>query len=261
MTKIIQAQPDIIPVPKIIIDSPKFPKKPRWLNTVSVMRGGKSLAMIKEFYNAEQAGHRPIIIKPNLDTRDGTFKDEWGVATSRAFAAQYKAFYVGKIDSGFIRDVLLTRDGRRKYTDILFDESNLREETDWEAVYREILHELGMPVYTYGLETDVNKNPFPSAAKLRVLAHKTTELLYKCEHRCGDTATLHARFVYGAPDPDLSSVVIETPFTTYVSICHDGWHRWDEARRAPDAKDKVNEARERYLANPKKPIIIPAYCR
>lgn len=191
------------------------------------MRGGKSTnAMINYFNASQRPDSNPLILKPSIDNRDGKFVDKFGIMTSRVFqGVEYPAYYATRIDDYFIKNILLTKDGRRKYNKIIVDEAQFFSGDDIETLAGAVVEEMKLSVDCYGLKSDINANLFPGTAKLLVLAGQNTyELPHDCEvSNCGRKATTHVRFRDGKPDPDRSSVAIEKGNITYLSVCALCW--------------------------------------
>lgn len=204
---------------KNMIPIPKFPENASLIFYHGVMRAGKSIKLLTDEHNANEFGLKTLILKPSVDTRDGTFKDEWGVMKSRVFPdKEFPAYYTQKIDKKFISRILQDNKGNRIYNRIFVDEAQFFKGQDIETLRSAIVHTLNIPVKCYGLKLDINRNWFPGSSKLFGIAD-TFEIPYDCEMGCGNTATMHMRFKDGKPDTDKSQVVIEQGGISYACLC------------------------------------------
>ncbi len=205
----------------LVPETPKLPEISYLSFITSPMRGGKSGIMHINYYNDNAFGKKPIIIKPNIDTREETFQNEWGLTKSRAFPDQtLRAFYTEKIDHDLINKIIIPG----KFNRIHIEEAQFFTPSDIEKL-TQIVHNMNIPVKCYGLKADVNGNLFPGSAKLLAITRNVFEIPYNCEMQCGDWASVHLRFVDRQLDLGGKSVAIEQGDTAYLSVCPKCWQK------------------------------------
>lgn len=149
----------------------------------SVMNSGKSAHIIMQVYNLMQKGYKVIVLKPSLDSRD------FGVVKSRALKTDIEA---NLIDQDFkIFDFV-----KEQNPDYVFvDEVNFLTEEQANDL-ADIVDELDISVYCYGLLRDFQGKLFAGSKRLIELADSIRELKSQCLH-CKNKATHHLRKLNG----------------------------------------------------------------
>jgi len=145
-------------------------------------------------YNYEEKGLTPLVLKPQIENRDGA-----NILKSR----------IGlKRECGFVEDVISPEgwDKTKEYfnshnTDVvIIDECQFMTPMQVRQLWN-VVNELKIPVICYGLSTDFQQNLFPASAELMKLADKVEEIKTICW--CGDGAKCNARL-------DLKGNVVRT---------------------------------------------------
>ena len=176
-----------------------------------VMGCGKTTALLQTEHNYSKRGFNPLVIKPKIDDREGSFNG-FGPIQSRIFAGKHQALYVDGINLEKLKNI--------KFDVLLVDEVQFFKEKDIEAL-SEIVDKQNIPVICYGLKTDINGNLFEGTAKLLAIADSIKELKYIC--KCGSKATMHVRYINGKIDVSNKVIAVEKANITYDSVCRKCW--------------------------------------
>jgi len=180
------------------------------------MGAGKSTSLLLMNYNYRKAGFKPLVIKPQIDIRDGKFDEKtgWGIIQSRIINDETPALYV--------RDFNYHSFDNCDYNVLLVDEAQFMSQ---EQIYQlsEIVDKKNIPVICFGLKTDINGNLFEGAAKLLAIADHIEELKYVCD--CGAKTVMHLRYVNNILDKGGDSVALEIGNITYKSVCRKCWKK------------------------------------
>ena len=185
--------------------------------TYSVMGGGKTTQMLTMFDQFKRRKKKPIIIKPCIDVREGTFAG-WGITKSRITKFEEPTYYyrdlkeeLKKLDFGVL----------------LVDEAQFLSREDV-LVLTDICDEKDIDVWCWGLKTDVRGELFEGSKHLLALADKIEEIPVMCEiEGCDCLANCHIRYINGLRDTGDRSVAIETGNVTYKSVCRKHWKGGD----------------------------------
>lgn len=173
------------------------------------MNAGKTAEVIKEYNLLKKKGLRPVIAKPDIDTREGVQKG-WGFTKSRLINDKVPAYYFKDID-----EVLNNLD----FGILLIDEVQFMTEKD-------IVKLIDAPtdVVLYGLKTDANATLFPASAKLLAIADEVREIPMLCEEDgCMNRAQVHSRYIDGKLDTVGEGICPESSQVTYKSHCVKCW--------------------------------------
>ena len=178
-----------------------------------VMGAGKTTELLKTYDIYSRKGLNPLIIKPNIDDREGAFKG-WGFTSSRLIPEKTKAYYFSD---------LKTELPSLNYGTLFVDEAQFMTKEDI-LFLSTIIHTQNIDVLAYGLKTDVNGNLFPGAAALLAIADETRELETLCEmDNCQNKAVAHLRYIDGKLDNSNEAIAIEKNKVTYKSVCNYHW--------------------------------------
>lgn len=130
-------------------------------------------------FNYEEKGLSPLVLKPQMENRDGekTIKSRIGLSRECEFVEDY---IKGDSYSTVVSD----------YDCIIIDEVQFCT-VEQINVLRKIVDEVKIPVICYGLRDDFLLNPFPASERLCAIADKIEELKTVCW--CGQGATCNAR--------------------------------------------------------------------
>ena len=130
-------------------------------------------------FNYEEKGLSPLVLKPQMENRDGekVIKSRIGLSRECEFVEDY-------IKGGSYSTVV------SDYDCVIIDEVQFCTVEQINAL-RKIVDEVKIPVMCYGLRDDFLLNPFPAAERLCAIADKIEELKTVCW--CGQGATCNAR--------------------------------------------------------------------
>lgn len=177
------------------------------------MGSGKTTAMLTLFDTYKRRKKKPIIIKPVIDDREGTFTG-WGLTKSRITKNEEPTYYFKNL--------------KKELDDLSFgvlfvDEVQFLSREDI-LVLSEIVDNRDIDVICYGLKTDVNGELFEGSKHLLALADETKEIESLCEiEGCKCKSVAHIRYINGIRDTSGNSVAIEKGDVTYKAVCRKHW--------------------------------------
>lgn len=150
------------------------------------MSSGKSLDLIKVYFNYRERGMDVLVMKPFIDT-----KGENRV-TSRNGSDIVCDFLIKSDDNVFdiVSDVISKRDIRC----VLIDEVQFMEKKHIDEI-SDIVDILDIPCICYGLRADFRGRLFTGSERLFEIADSIEELKTICD--CGSKAIWNVRFVNG----------------------------------------------------------------
>lgn len=184
----------------------------------SSMNAGKTLELIKTFYNfakTDATGHvisdNVICLTSSKDNRHGV-----GYITSRALTSKLEAFAISQSDDlyEFIKTVIAQRS---KVDLILVDEAQFFTREHILALCK-VVDELNINVMCYGLRTTFKGQSFEGSQALLELADKLREVKNRC-YCCDSKATMTIRHdSHGNVISEGESIHIASD-THYTSAC------------------------------------------
>ena len=171
------------------------------------MNSGKTTRILQCAYNYEEQGMKPIIMKPNIDTKGNDY------IVSRIGSKRKVDYLIPNKEN--IYDTIV-----EKYTNvdlIIVDEAQFLSERQVNQLM-DVVIDLNIPVMCYGLRTDFMGNSFPGARRLLDIAHELSEVKTICE--CGHKAMFNVRMVDGKVQTEGDSVAIDGEGkVTYIVAC------------------------------------------
>lgn len=179
------------------------------------MNCGKTNTLLQVDFNYRSLGYNPLIIKPQIDTRDGK-QENWGTIKSRLIDENRKCLYLNSIDEEFLHYIKST-----KFDVVLVDEAQFFKNSDI-TMLSNLVDYLNIPVLCYGLKTDSNGNLFEGAKTLFAISDTCRELKQIC--KCGKKAIMHLRLVNGKPILG-NSIQIDDGSVEYVAVCRKCWKK------------------------------------
>ena len=181
--------------------------------TYACMGAGETTQMLTMFDQYKRRKKKPIIIKPCIDVREGTFTG-WGITKSRITKYDEPTYYY--------RDLRSELD-KLDFGVLFVDECQFLSREDV-LVLCDLCDNRGVDVFCFGLKTDVTGNLFEGTRHLLALADEINEIQSPCEiEGCNNKATCHIRYIDGVRDSGDKSVAIETGNVTYKSVCRKHW--------------------------------------
>lgn len=170
----------------------------------SVMNSGKSAHIIMQAFNLQQQEKKVLILKPKFDTRD------FGYIKSRALDTQMDCILIDEETDIF------QMMAKEKPDYIFVDEVNFLSPAIVEEL-ADIVDELDIPVFVYGLLIDFKGQQFEGSKRLIELADSIRELKSPCV-KCERKATLHLRKVNDVYEFEGESCQVGD-IDTYESVC------------------------------------------
>ena len=169
------------------------------------MGSSKTANAIMVQYNYLERGQRVLMVKPQLDDRDGarTVLSRCGLKAECVFMEELAAIDV------------------RAYACVIVDEAQFLTKAQVAELVR-IVDELNVPVIAYGLRTDFQGNFFEGSQWLMAWADTIEEVKTICW--CGKKAICNARVVDGKVIKEGDQILLGGN-SQYVSLCRKHWSR------------------------------------
>ena len=176
------------------------------------MGSSKTANAIMVDYNYRERGQKSLILKPQLDTRDGGHV----VASRSGLCAP--CLYFEELDTINPKD----------YDCIIVDEAQFLTKEQVQRLV-DIVDRLNVPVICYGLRADFQQNLFECSKWLLAWADTIEEVKTVCW--CGRKATCNAR-ISGGKVIKAGEQILLGGNESYISLCR---KHWTEGRMGPDA--------------------------
>jgi len=188
----------------------------------SAMNAGKSTTLLQAAYNYQERGMRPMLLTPQLNTRDGvgTIASRIGLkATARAFS---------QTDS--LLELVRRNHAEVPLACVFVDEAQfLTRRQVFEL--GEIADDEGIPVLAYGLRTDFQGNLFEGSQYLLAWADVLSEIKTVCH--CGRKATMVLRLDEDGRPVRSGEQIKLGGNESYVSVCRQHFKRGLAERSSP----------------------------
>jgi len=176
----------------------------------SAMNSGKSTHLLQVAYNYEERGMSVLVIKPNIDTRDGDFvKARIGLSRPAVMFSK---------DENLI-DLFLSYSIGSKRDCILVDEAQFMTIEQVKQLAK-IVDDYDVPVMCYGLMSDSNGNMFDASRQLVVMAEQLVE--HKTICWCGSKASMNMR-INEDGEKILGDQVCIGGNDKFISVCRKHW--------------------------------------
>jgi thymidine kinase len=174
----------------------------------SAMNAGKSTNLLQAAYNYQERGLRPLLLTPQLNTRDGV-----GMIGSR-IGLTSEAIAFSQTDS--LLEICREEHSVRDVSCVFVDEAQFLVKRQ---VFElgEVADELGIPVLTYGLRTDFQGNLFEGSQHLLAWADVLHEIKTICH--CGSKATMVLRIDSDGKPIRGGEQIKVGGNESYVSVC------------------------------------------
>lgn len=171
---------------------------------------GKTLQLLQVAFNYEERGQKVCVIKPRLDTKNGSkLLSRIGLERETDFTFLKTDNLYNKIKQDFAR-----------VDCVLVDEAQFMSTVQADELCR-VVTELDIPVMCYGLRLNFRQEAggFEGATRLLQLADEIREIKTICE--CGKKATRNVRFLDGKLVLDGPDVLIDDGKTKieYRALC------------------------------------------
>jgi len=149
----------------------------------SAMNAGKTTTLLQSAYNYRERGMRTLILKPSVDTREGT-----ATISSRIGLAAQATVFRRDDDLRALADADIAVHGRLHC--VLVDEAQFLDKAQvWQLT--DVVDALRIPVLTYGLRTDFRGELFEGSQWLLAWADELHEIKTICH--TGKKATMVVR--------------------------------------------------------------------
>lgn len=131
------------------------------------MNAGKTTSLLQVAHNYEERGMQTLLLKPELDNRDG----EHVIASRIGLSKSCTLF---SVDENLF-DVIAAQHKESRISCVLIDEAQfLTEKQVWQL--SDVVDDLNIPVMTYGLRVDFQSKFFPGSSELMAIADVLREI-------------------------------------------------------------------------------------
>lgn len=176
-----------------------------------VMGSSKTANALMVRYNYEERGQRALMVKPNMDQREGA-----AIVNSRIGLNHPCTWF-----DDFIRT---PAEEIQSYQCIIVDEAQFLRRDEVEFLTR-VVDELNVPVICYGLRADFKGDLFPGSEALLAWADIIEEVKTICW--CGKKATYNARFDENGVVLKEGEQVVLGANDKYIGLCRKHWRLGD----------------------------------
>ena len=194
------------------------------------MGSSKTANAIMVQYNYQERGQSALMLKPQLDSRDGARV----VASRSGLTAPCR--FVEELD-----DIDVSA-----YDCIIVDEAQFLTKAQVQRLV-DIVDELEIPVICYGLRADFQGNLFEGSHWLMAWADSIEEIKTVCW--CGRKATTNARIMNGRVVKSGEQIVLGGN-ESYVALCR---RHWAKGELAPEEIRRISAGKDAYL-----PLLLEA---
>lgn len=175
------------------------------------MGSSKTANALMARFNYEERGQQTLLVKPQLDTRDGdhTVRSRIGLTHECVYFHEMRA---------------MSEEELKKNSCIIVDEAQFL--THDEVMYLvHLVDDCDIPVICYGLRADFKGDLFPGSYALLVMADKLEEVKTICW--CGKKAIFNARFDENGTVLKEGEQVVLGANDKYIGLCRRHWMRGD----------------------------------
>ena len=200
------------------------------------MGSSKTLRLLSTAYDFEEKGIQIMVLKPSLDTRDGTGIIRSRAGLSRPCLTIDKDVDLYKAIKSYSNALAAQFESLRW---VIIDECQFLTEEQVDQL-SDVVDFLDINVMCYGLRTDFKSRLFPASKRLFELADDIEEVKSTCE--CGKNKTsINARFDKNGDIIVDGDQIMVGGDESYRAICRKCWK--DKVR------DKINKEMERKGRN------------
>ena len=173
---------------------------------------GKTIQLLQVAFNYEERGHKVLVMKPKVDTKNGE-KLLTRIGPEREVDLCFK-------NDDNIYEFVREKCKSEKIACVLVDEAQFMTPTQVDELM-EVVTELDIPVMAYGLRLNFRQTDggFEGATRLLQIAQDIDEIKTICE--CGRKATVNEKFLNGEIAVDGPDIVIDDGkiAVEYRAIC------------------------------------------
>lgn len=181
------------------------------------MNSSKSAQILLVKHNYEERGMKVLLLKPEIDNRDGE-----NIVSSR-IGLSSPCISLEKFINGFAEDEAgnrITKEKLLQYSAILVDECQFATSKEIDILGK-IVDEFNIPVLCYGLRTDSNGHLFEGSKRLFEIADVFEQLKTVCW--CGKAAIMNGRIQDGKIVKDKEVICIGGN-ERYVPLCREHYN-------------------------------------
>lgn len=171
-----------------------------------VMGSSKTANALMVRYNYEERGQVALLVKPEIDQRDGA-----KFVASR-MGLSHACIYFSEL-------VVMPEEQVRSYACVIVDEAQFLSRDEVQYLVR-VVDDWNVPVICYGLRADFSGQLFPGSQELLATADIIEEVKTICW--CGKKAVCNARVVDGKVAREGEQIVLGGS-ESYVSLCRRHW--------------------------------------
>lgn len=175
------------------------------------MGSSKTANALMARFNYEERGQNTLLVKPQLDTRDGDH-----MVRSR-IGLTHPCIYFHEMQT-------MPEEDLKQYACIIIDEAQFLSKEDVYYLVH-LVDDCGIPVICYGLRADFKGELFPGSYHLLVLADKLEEVKTICW--CGKKAAFNARFDETGHVVKEGAQVVLGANDKYIGLCRRHWMSGD----------------------------------
>lgn len=174
-----------------------------------VVGSSKTANALMTRYNYQEKGYSVLLMKPSVDTRDGynIVKSRIGLEAEAVIVEPGQSL-TAYFEHHSLPDVIIADEAQ------FFTAQQVEEFKDISA---------RIPVYCYGLKVDFLTHLFEGSRRLLELADTCIEIEALC--RCGNKATVNARFDSAGNIIREGSQILLGGNDTYLAMCYHCWKR------------------------------------
>lgn len=172
------------------------------------MGSSKTANALMVEYNYRERGKRALLVKPQIDSRDGdrTLRSRIGLSG--------EGIYLEEL-------VKMTDEELRAYDGVIVDEAQFASKAQVEFLVH-IVDDLEIPVICYGLRTDFKEEFFEGSMWLMAWADSIEEVKTTCW--CGRKASCNARFGADGKIVRTGAQVVLGSNDKYTALCRKHFH-------------------------------------
>ncbi len=172
-----------------------------------VMGSSKSANALMVRYNYEERGQRALMVKPDIDQREGR-----AIVNSR-IGLSYPCVWFNELQKMPAAEL-------QSYQCVIVDEAQFLTHEEVDFLTR-VVDDLGVPVICYGLRADFKGDLFPGSQALLACADIIEEIKTICW--CGKKATYNARFDERGKVLKEGEQVVLGANDKYIGLCRRHW--------------------------------------
>ena len=172
------------------------------------MGSSKTAQALMTKFNYEEKGCKVALMKPTIDTRDGTdiIKSRIGLQATCTLIDENFDFYMFEYED---------------YDVIIIDESQFLKE--YQVNQLKDIAVCGVPIICFGLKTDFQTHLFEGSKRLIEIADSITEVKSIC--KCGRKSEINARIDEQGNIVKTGEQIVLGGNDKYIGMCYECWSK------------------------------------